>query len=679
MLSFGPEVCQDFAQAASREWLETNGLGGYASSTIVGCNTRRYHGLLTAALPPPWGRTLLFSKLEETLAIGDEEFDLSSNQYPGAVHPQGFRSQTGFRLDPFPTSLHEVSAAAGLVRLEKTIFMPQLRSAVVVRYRLLAAPATVTLLVRPLVTCRGHHTLMRENLRFQTGVRVSGGRDRIALTPYPGSPTLHLWHPGSYFEVWGDWYRNLEYPRELERGLDFQEDLYSPGFFGRQLDDGACCWFLAATDPIDEDPAALEAAESRRRARPCQTWPGAPELVQRLTEAADSFLVVRRLAEEEEEPQQPQHTIIAGYHWFEDWGRDTMIALPGLTLVTGRHDLARSILCAFAAQVSQGMLPNRFPESGTTPDYNTVDAALWMFHAVHKFLEYTGDLDFVREHLLPALREIIAWYRRGTRYGIHMDDDGLISAGEPGSQLTWMDAKVGDWVVTPRHGKPVEINALWYGALRLMQQLDGRDYGRLAAQVRRSFQPTFWYPEGGYLYDVITPEGPDASLRPNQVFAVSLPDSLGGASWASLLPREKQRRVVEVIERELLTPVGLRTLSPGDPRYCGHYGGDQRARDAAYHQGTVWPWLLGPFISAYFKVNGRQEPARLRAKELLHPFLGHLQQAGLGTVSEIFEGDFPHPPRGCISQAWSVAELLRAAVEEAQLHLDSRGRALQSG
>jgi predicted glycogen debranching enzyme len=341
-----------------------------------------------------------------------------------------------------------------------------------------------------------------------------------------------------------------------------------------------------------------------------------------------------------------------------------MISLPGLTLVTGRFEDARNILRAFARSMDQGMLPNRFPEAGETPEYNTVDATLWMFHAVSEFLRYTGDYDFVRDELYQPLAESVSWHQRGTRYGIHMDSDGLLEAGEPGVQLTWMDAKLGDWVVTPRQGKPVEIQALWYNALRVMEHLgtafdkdeESRHYGSLAERARASFEQTFWNEADGCLHDVVTGSGPDRSLRPNQIFAVSLPHAL--------LTGSKALRVVDVVEWELLTPYGLRTLSPHDPNYRGQYGGDPRSRDSAYHQGTVWPWLLGPFLSAYVKVHGASEPVRHRANEFLNPLRAHLWQAGLGQISEVFDGDPPHRPGGCIAQAWSVAEVLRTYIED---------------
>jgi len=391
-----------------------------------------------------------------------------------------------------------------------------------------------------------------------------------------------------------------------------------------------------------------------RRMRVVAASPVAEPFVQDLVAAADQFIVKRG----------DLKTIIAGYHWFGDWGRDTMIALPGLTLATGRAEIAKSILLAFAGAVDQGMLPNRFPDAGETPEYNSADATLWFFDAIRALLKYTGDCDFVREHLYGVLKEIIDWHVRGTRYGIRVDDDGLLSCGEAGVQLTWMDAKVSDWVVTPRQGKPVEIQALWFNALRVTQELARlfhdssfeKDMRELADHARESFSKQFWNEETGCLFDVVNGVERDGSIRPNQIFAVSLAHSI--------LTEDRAAQVVGVIERELLTSIGLRSLAPPDPQYRGRYEGSVVSRDSAYHQGTVWLWLMGPFITAYLKVNGRTESARKRAEQWLSGFRDHLDIAGLGQVSEVADGDAPHRPGGCIAQAWSVAELLRVAVED---------------
>jgi predicted glycogen debranching enzyme len=654
VIGFGADICRDFGRATSREWLETDGLGGYASSTIAGANTRRYHGLLIAATRPPGRRMVLLSKLEETLAIRDAEHDLSCNQYPGTIHPQGYRYLRAFRLDPFPTFLYEVGGAGAPVRLEKQVAMGRGTQAVVVRYRVLSAPGTVSLIVRPLLACREDHHLMQENPFLNTAVDLSGARDVVAMTLYEGCPAVHIRFDGAYFEGWGDWYRQFEYAQERARGLDYHEDLYSPGFFTRSMEPGETCYLIASAEPPGKlDPALMLERERRRRAFLRRGWEGASEELATLVTAADAFLVSRRPGRDD----RPAEGLIAGYHWFEEWGRDTMISLPGLTLVTRQFEAARTVLRSYVSLLSQGMIPNLIPAPGEAPAYNTADATLWLFWAARKYLEYTGDREFVEGTLRPAFQEIIAWHVRGTRYGIKADSDGLLRAGEAGTQLTWMDAKVGDRVVTPRQGKPVEVNALWHHALRFVEDLDARHDGPAASEVAEAFRRRFWNEAAGYLNDVVDGESPeDASLRPNQIVAVSLP--------SPLLAPEQARRVVEAVQRELLTPYGLRTLSPKDPRYRGEYEGDARSRDGAYHEGTVWPWLFGPFVTAYLRVAEDKAAAQETARQWVQPFFAQLREAGLGQISEIFSGDPPHHPHGCIAQAWSVAEVLRVIVEE---------------
>ncbi len=702
MIVFGSEVCRDFGQAVTREWLETNGLGGYASSTIIGANTRRYHGLLVAALAPPGRRTLLLSKLEETLAVRDVEYDLSCNQYPGAIHPQGYQYLREFRLDPFPMFLYEVGDGR-LTRLEKTVAMCRERNAVIVRYRLLEGVGTASLIVRPLVNCRDHHHLMRENPYFDTSAEVSGARDRVSMKPYPWAPALHIHLDGAYFEPWGYWYHNFEYAEEAARGLGFHEDQYSPGFFTCEFDQGETHYLVASTERMEDvEPATMLQEERERRVslaggrrardsraalctgsgrcsgrdsarnsgrssgrRSGRSSGGSGSELGRLVSAADAFLVARGGESHEAAGQG----IVAGYPWFEEWGRDAMISLPGLTLVTGRYEVARDVLRTFAEHCREGMIPNRISEAAAEPDYNTVDATLWMFWAAHKYLDYTGDREFVVGELAPILVESVEWHVRGTRYGIKVEGDGLLRAGEAGTQLTWMDAKVGDWVVTPRQGKPVEINALWHHALSFLEELGGEHAGPSAADVAREFEARFWNESAGYLNDVVDGEGGvDSSLRPNQIFAVGLPYPIVAA--------ERERRVVAVVKDKLLTPYGLRTLSPDDPRYIGRYEGDQRSRDGAYHQGTVWPWLLGPFITAYVRVSEDRQRARAEARGWVEGFREHLREAGLGQISEVFDGDPPHRPKGCIAQAWSVAEILRAAAEDLGMLGEDRLREL---
>jgi predicted glycogen debranching enzyme len=655
MISCKRDICANLDAARQREWLETNGIGGFASSTIAGLNTRRYHGLLVAATHPPVGRYVLLSKLDETLTVGGQQHELSANQYPGVIHPQGFQYLQEFRLDPFPVFTYRV----GEVELEKSIFMVQGENTVVVRYGLRGQPAhaaSATLELRPLIAFRDYHSLTHENGAMNGEIGIEPGR--IAITPYRGLPTLFLAHDPATVTRSGVWYRRFQYAAEEERGLDFEEDLFNPCILRFHLEPGWEVNIVASTEArAASDSIHYRSAEIARRLTIRSQAATGDEPVQGLSAAAHQFIVARG----------QQQSVIAGYHWFADWGRDTMIALPGLTLQTGRPEITRGILRTFAQAVDQGMLPNRFPDAGEIPEYNTVDATLWFFEAVRAYLAATGDLEFIRKELYQVLADIIAWHVRGTRYNIKVDSSGLPHAGEPGVQLTWMDAKVGDWVVTPRIGKPVEIQALWYNALRIMEDLAGKvsdepgrkRYGTMATLTKWSFNRRFWNETGSCLYDVVNGGPPDASLRPNQILAVSLSHSM--------LSDDRAAQVVETVRRHLLTPFGLRTLAPEDPNYRGHYTGGPASRDGAYHQGTVWPWLMGPFITAYLRVNKSSEAARRQAGEWLRPLQKHLLGPGLGQIPEIFEGNAPHRPVGCIAQAWSVAEILRVTVELAKL------------
>jgi predicted glycogen debranching enzyme len=648
VIQFDESVCRNLEVASRREWLETNGLGGYASSTIVGLNTRRYHGLLVAATKPPVGRMVLLSKLEETVIISGRRYELSANRYPGVVHPQGYRYLKSFRLDPYPVFIYDLDGC----ELEKSVFMVNGENTTAIQYRFTSGDlAGRALELRPLIAFRDFHTTTHENGALNPSIEQETGG--IALSPYPGLPTLYLAHNSIRVEKAGKWYRNFEYDIEKERGLDSREDLFQPCLLRFDLPTSSGAVLLASTER--RDASAIDNyrdAEMRRRAVVASATIGDP-FARALASAADQFLVRR----------ERQTTVIAGYHWFGDWGRDTMIALPGLTLSTGRSDSARSILVEFTRYVDRGMLPNRFPDSGEAPEYNTVDATLWYFEAVRALAARTRDYDFVKRHLYPVLVDIIDWHERGTRYGIRMDSDGLLQAGESSVQLTWMDAKIGDWVVTPRRGKPVEIQALWYNALRIMEEwsaafaysAEAHRYASLAARVRASFSARFWNTRAGCLYDVIDGESRDASIRPNQIFAVSLDHHMLGPG--------QERSVVAVVKRDLLTPYGLRTLAPSDPHYRGKYVGGPLSRDGSYHQGTVWPWLLGPFLRAYLQVNQHSQAARDQAREWTSPLRRYLENDGMGQIPEVFDGDAPHRARGCIAQAWSVAELLRVSTD----------------
>jgi len=673
---FNKNVCHDLSKATEKEWLETNRIGGYVSSTIIGANTRRYHGLLMAATKPPLGRTLLLSKLEEFLCINGKEYPLSTNIYPNTVYPEGYKNLVQFSLNPFPTFEYSFNG----IDIKKTVFMVHGENTTVILYQMNCRDErtfNLTLKARVMVAFRDYHWLTHENPAFRTDYKIlaNGG---ICLQPYEGFTPMYLFHNAEAMDNASFWYKNMEYPMEKERGLEYHEDHFSPFALHFDLNKGKDCHVVASTNEYSKLDAyellkkeiSLRKKEDRSLMlevsdtglQPQFQVPGSQQgeakniakLCKSLLTVSSSFIVKR---------ENDKKSIIAGYHWFGDWGRDTMISLPGLTLVQGRFEDAREILLSFAQYISKGMIPNRFPDYGEMPEYNTVDASLWYIQAVYQYLRFAKDVKTIREDFYGVLKEIIEYYRKGTRYNIHADADGLIYAGAAGVQLTWMDAKIGDWVVTPRMGKAVEINALWYNALKIMSFLaremdfnnESRDYDILAQKVRKSFNGAFWIEEGQYLYDYINGETKNAAIRPNQILAVSLP--------YSMLPKTRQRNVVEIVKEHLLTPYGLRSLSPKDRDYIGRYCGNVYERDGAYHQGTVWAWLIGPYISAYAKAYAGNKDTLDYIKGLFIPFYGHLYEAGLGTVSEIFDGDQPHTPRGCISQAWSVAEILRAYFE----------------
>ncbi len=652
-LEFGREICGELRSAETREWLVTNGLGGYASGTVAGVLTRRYHGMLVAALKPPLGRTLLVAKLDEAARYHDRDYPLSTNRWAdGTVAPHGYRHMERFFLEGTIPVWRFACADAWL---EKRVWMQQGENTTYVRYDLRRATGPLTLEIKALVNYRDYHATTRGG---SWRMALDPIKDGISVTAFPGAQTFYLLAEGAEALPAHAWYFGCDLPVERERGLDHREDHLHAVTFRAALEPGRSLTIAASTErnPTLDEEVTLTAHQQHERdvmkswktARP-KTKDAVPDWIAHLALAADQF-IVKRLSTGESDGR----TIIAGYHWFGDWGRDTMISLPGLTLSTGRPEVARSILRTFARYVDHGMLPNRFPDAGETPEYNTVDATLWYVEAIRAYHAATGDDDLLRE-LFPALRDIVDWHAKGTRYRIHVDpEDGLLYAGEPVMQLTWMDAKVGDWVVTPRIGKPVEVNALWYNALRAMagfaRQLrrPTREYEVMAGRSLKGFG-RFWNETTGYCYDVLDgPDGHDPSLRPNQILAVSLLES-------PLNPAQ-QRGVVEACATHLLTSYGLRSLAPGDPRYQGHYGGDQRSRDGAYHQGTVWGWLMGPFVLAHLRIY--KDPQKALA--LLDPMADHLLAHGVGSLSEIFDGDAPMTPRGCIAQAWTVAEVLRA-------------------
>jgi predicted glycogen debranching enzyme len=645
-IDFGREVCGNLAVAERREWLVTNGSGSYAAGTIAGVLTRRYHGLLIAALKPPLGRTLLVSKLDETATYAGIDYPLHANRWSsGVVDPMGFIHLERFHLEG---TTPVWTYACGDALLEKRVWMQQGANTTYVTYYLRRASAPLTLVAKALVNYRDYHGDTRAG-GWQ--MHVEPVEHGLRVTAFDGATPFYLLSDAAEATPQHEWYRDFFMRVESERGLVAQEDHLYAGLFRATLAPGQTLTIVASTEEAPDLDGAAACTAQRAHEQQLISDSGhraAPAWVRQLVLAADQFIVRRPLCSD-----PTGYSVIAGYPWFGDWGRDTMISLPGLTLATGRPEIARRTLRTFGRFVDQGMLPNRFPDAGEVPEYNTVDATLWYIEAIRAYHVATGDDELLRE-LFPVLQEIIAWHQKGTRYTIHADPaDGLLYAGEAGVQLTWMDARVGDRVVTPRIGKPVEINALWYNGLRAMADFARRlgqsadSYDLLAERVAAGFT-RFWNAGQGYCYDVVDgPTGDDAALRPNQLLAVSLPHSP--------LTTPQQRAVVDVCARHLLTSHGLRSLAPGDPAYIGRYGGDARQRDGAYHQGTSWGWLIGPFVSAHLRVY--HDPAL--AQSFLQPLVRHLADHGLGSISEIFDGDPPFTPNGCFAQAWSVAELLR--------------------
>jgi predicted glycogen debranching enzyme len=653
-VEFGREICGSLEIAEQREWLVTNGTGGYASGTVSGNLTRRYHGLLVAALKPPLGRTQLVAKLEETSTYDGSDYALATNRWAsGAVEPKGYVNIESFRLEG-TTPVWRFALADAV--LEKRIWMRHGENTTYVQYSLVRGNGPFRLMVKALVNYRDFHSSTHAG---DWRMRVEAAENGVQITAFDDAIPFYLLSANAKFEPKHEWHRDCFISMEKYRGLDDREDHLLAAVTSVELGVGQNVTLVLTTNACTELDGARALAEHVERERSlCSKWQAsdaqvasaAPAWFRQLILAADQFVVRRSLPGEAD-----GRSIIAGYHWFGDWGRDTMIALPGLTLATGRPEVARKILLAFSRYVDQGMLPNDFPDAGGSPEYNSVDAALWYIEAVRQYFAATGDKETLSK-LYSALAQIIDCYRRGTRYNIHSDEaDGLLYAGENGVQLTWMDAKVGDWVVTPRIGKPVEANALWYNALRSMARFAAivgkaqEPFERVAEQVKESFTK-FWNPGAGCCFDVIEAPGigNDTSMRPNQIFAVSLPESP--------LSREQQKAVVEVCARRLVTSHGLRSLAHGEPGYQGHYGGGPSERDGAYHQGTVWGWLMGPFVLAHLRVYGDSRTAQ----SFLEPLGNQIASHGLGALSEIFDGDAPFTPRGCIAQAWTVAEVLRA-------------------
>lgn len=659
MLGKDKAVLSDFKEATQFEWLETNGLGGWAGSSITGTNTRRYHGLLVAAIVPPAERMLLVSKLDETIAVGDQRYELGTNLYPGnTIHPKGHQYLENFNKDFFPHWIYD----AGGVRLKKTIAMIHGENTTIIRYEVVQSASVFKLELLPLIAARGYHSLCQQGPQLHWDAIFENG---IFHNQPDGKTNLFISVPGSSYQHNPSWYNNFQYSIEQYRGLDYSEDLFNHGLFSVLLREGDSLEIIISTEnPAGRSAQKLLTGEKLRRQGLISEQPN-DVMVKQLVLAADQF-IVRRDAD--------LKTIIAGYHWFTDWGRDTMISLPGLCLSTGRFEDAKKIISAFAKSVSEGMLPNRFQDNGEPPEYNNVDGTLWYFIAVYKYLEASGDKKFVLTEILPVLSEIIEWHLKGTRYNIKADVDGLLYSGEAGQQLTWMDARIGTWVVTPRMGKPVEIQALWYNALRIIAELlkmkkkkdDAEIMEDHALKARKSFEQKFWFGNGGYLYDNIDEKGnPVTELRPNQLFALSLP--------FPLIKGVKAKSMIKIIEEKLYTPVGLRSLAADDDHYIHQYGGDQWHRDSSYHEGTVWSWLLGAYIDALVSINAPKS----RIEKVINAFRYHLNEGCLGSVSEIFDADAPHHPRGCVAQAWGVAEILRV-IKQYDIFISERRRRKQT-
>jgi predicted glycogen debranching enzyme len=628
------------------EWLETDGLGGFAAGTVSGIRTRRYHALLLHARRPPTERMVLVNGFDAVLDTADGSFAISSQAYlPDVVHPDGATRIASFASAPWPRWVFQLPDGT---RVEQELLVPHGASAVVIAWRLAAPTQRAVLRVRPFLSGRDYHSLHHENSEFGFAPEQRG--ERLTWRSYAGVPAVFARTNGLYRHD-PQWYRNFRLDAERARGLESSEDLASPGELQFDLGAGEAVLLLAA----EGHEAAIEgagetalrsAARVRNGERTRREGFASPQ-----QRAADAYLVRRGAG----------HTIVAGYPWFTDWGRDTLIALRGLCLATGRLEVARSILLEWAASVSEGMLPNRFPDRGEAPEFNAVDASLWFVVVVHEWFAAAERTALAipladRRRLEGAVDAILTGYEKGTRFGIRASADGLLAAGETGAQLTWMDAKLGDWVVTPRSGKPVEVQALWVNALRLAGAREPA-WSALAERATGSFVARFWSEARGQLADVVDvdhePGRDDFSFRPNQIFAV------GGLPFA-LLEGERARRLVDAVEARLLAPLGLRSLAPGERGYAPHYEGGVRERDGAYHQGTVWPWLIGPFVEAWVRVRGGTAAAKREARARFLPaFVAHSDRAGLGHVSEITDAEAPHTPRGCPFQAWSLGELLR--------------------
>ncbi len=645
--------CADLEKALTLEWLDTNGLGSYASSTILSCNTRKYHGLLVANLRAPKGRHVLLSWIEDAVVADGKGLFLSCCQFPGFFFPQEKHFLNEFHLDSSPQFIYEADG----IRIRKTIMMIHKEDRVLIRYDVERCQSPSLLHLRPFVAFRNYHALTKENSSLQAeAYKIEKG---FKLHPYDGMPPI-VFQTNVEAKIFPSpvWYNNFEYEREKDRGFDWREDLFCPGMLEIPIEKGSAVIISAATDVSREKLEVIWETETARRAKEAS----------RDGEAAEKFeneedrIHVRNLITSGRQfiinSPSGRPTVIAGYHWFGDWGRDTLISLPGLTFLSGRSEEGMAILDSMSTFEKNGILPNYFSDDETENAYNTVDTSLWYFWSIQQMLKYGGEITFIKSRMWPVMKRILKGYMDGTAFDIYMGENGLLHAGDKGTHITWMDATVKGTPVTARWGYPVEINALWYNAIcfahELGQLFDDSEFSfqDLISRIRKSFVDIFWIEGEDYLGDVFRDGSLDRAVRPNQILAVSLPYSpLDAAKWMG---------VVEKVKKHLLTPVGLRTLSPEDESYKGRYEGDGLTRDAAYHQGTVWPWLIAHFGEAYIKAAHDKAAAKAFLLNYIRTFLrSHMPEAGVGCISEIFDGDLPHRPNGCISQAWSVAGLIR--------------------
>ncbi|AKB58705.1 amylo-alpha-1,6-glucosidase [Methanosarcina barkeri] len=650
-IRLGADFLSTYDEGIKKEWIIGNGLGGFASSTVINARTRTYHGLLVAAPENYPGRYLMLSSLDEEISTNEETYKLATHKYPGTVSPEGFNYLSEFFQNPFPTWVYN----PGGITVKKTVFMVRNSNTTCVLYDIKSRREEALLRIFPLVSSRDFNITTRAGYLSFTQEATPAGVEMASSNGFTFSLSSDLqYHPNP------TWYYNLEYDAEKERGLNSEEDNFSPGYFESKIELGDFRFFVAvSTGDISsltlKQVDKLLTREANRQNLLVLDSKLIDPFALKLIRATDTFVVRSHISDED--------TVIAGYHWYSDWGRDTMISLPGLLLVPYRFEEARTILNYFARYCRRGLIPNTFPAFGGEPIYNTVDASLWFIHALSRYFAYTNDFLFLSD-IWDTVVNIIDHYFTGTDFGIGMDSDYLI---QQGPQLTWMDAKIGEWAVTPREGKACEINALWYNALKTASYLgtllgeEVSPYENLATGIVSSFEKTFWNPETNCLFDLVYKdetgnEVKDPAIRPNQIFAVSLP--------YTILPPEKEKAIVDRVEKDLLTPFGLRTLSRDHSLYKGQYHGDALTRDTAYHNGTAWPWLLGAYVKAYRKVNNYSEDSLENMRNLLKGFDMQLETAGIGSISEVFDGDHPHSPGGCIAQAWSVAEILRAYVED---------------